>query len=193
MKKTLQYLLIILVICLSSGKELFPDEISIQLRLYEGFREMDFPSSRVISSYHLDRTPQNLNFSNISVSRERDALKRVFNLKDVKLITYGNLLVEGKTKGISSQLFVLNQKSIIIRLILLSRQKNRFNLNVIEARKKQRLCWKAKSSFPRAKPLSSVSRIRKKTYTSFPFPEPVPVEPEKSSRPSQKHIRGRSW
>jgi TonB family protein len=136
MKKTIRYLLFILIIFLSSGKELYSEEIGIQLRLYEGLREMDSPSSRVISAYHLDRTPQNFNFSNVSVSSEQDTLKRVFNLKDVKLITYGNLLVEGKPNGKSSRLFVLNQKSIIIQLTLLSQKKNQFNLNVIEADKK---------------------------------------------------------
>jgi len=112
---------------------------------------MGSPSSRVISSYHLDRTPQNLNFSNLAVSRERDALKRVFNLKDVKLITYGNLLIEGKTKGISSRLFILNQKTIIIRLILLSQEKNRFNLNVIEAKKKTTPLLETKIIIPQNK------------------------------------------
>lgn len=151
MKKIILFILIILAVFLSSGKKLYPEEIAVQLRLYEGIREMGMPSSRVISSYYLDRTPQNLNFSNIPISRERDTLKRVFNLKDVKLITYGNLLIEGKTNGKSSRLFVLNQKNIIIQLILLSRQKSRFNLNVVEADKKSTPLLETKIIIPQNK------------------------------------------
>lgn len=151
MKKTIQSLLIILVVFLGSGKELYPEEIGVQLRLYEGLREMGFPSSRVISAYHLDRTPQNLNFSNIPVSRERDTLKRIFNLKDVKLITFGNLLIEGKTNRKSSRLFVLNNKSITIQLILLTQKTNQFKLNVIETEKKAIPLLETKIIIPRSK------------------------------------------
>jgi TonB family protein len=151
MKKILHIIFIILTVFLVSGQGLYPEQIGIQLRLYEGLREKGSPSSRVVSSYHLDRTPQNLNVSNIPVSKELDTLKRVFNLKDVKLITYGNLLIEGKTKGKLSRLFILNQKSIIIQLTLLSREQNQFDLNVAEADKNTNPLLETKIIIPRNK------------------------------------------
>jgi TonB family protein len=136
MKKTIQYLLIFQMIYLALGVELYPAEIGVQLRLYEGLREKDFVTSRVISSYHLNPIPQKMNFSNIPVSREQDSLKRVFNLKEVRLITFGNLIIQDKNNQKSSQIIVLNKKNITIQLNMISQQKNQFQLNVIENEKK---------------------------------------------------------
>jgi TonB family protein len=136
MKKTIQYLLIFQMIYLALSVELYPAEIGVQLRLYEGWREKDFITPRVISSYHLNTISNKMNFSNIPVSKERDSLKRVFNLKEVKLITFGNLIIQDKNNQKFSKLFVLNKKNITIALNMISQKKNQFQLNVIENEKK---------------------------------------------------------
>ncbi|MCK4942068.1 MAG: energy transducer TonB [Candidatus Aminicenantes bacterium] len=151
MKKTIQYLLIFQMIYLALGVELYPAETGVQLRLYEGWREKDFITPRVISSYHLNPISQKMNFSNIPVSKERDSLKRVFNLKEVKLITFGNLIIQDKNKQKSSQLFVLNQKNLTIELNMISQQKNQFQLNVIENEKKTAPLLETKIIIPHSK------------------------------------------
>ena len=139
------------MIYLFIGVELYPAEIGVQLRLYEGWREKDLITPRVISSYHLNPISKKMNFSNIPVSKERDSLKRVFNLKEVKLITFGNLIIQDKNNQKSSQLFVLNKKNITIELNMISKQKNQFQLNVTENEKKTAPLLETKIIIPHSK------------------------------------------
>ena len=136
MKKAIHHLLIFQMVHLALCLGLPGSETGVQLRLYEGLRKNDPTTSKVISAYHLNIIPGNLDFANIPILKERDSLKRVFNVKDVKLITFRNLLIGEKNQQKSSRLFILNKKNVTIQLTMISRQKNQFQVNVIENKKK---------------------------------------------------------
>lgn len=202
MKKALLFHLVVLMLIGLFCFELSGEETVIRLRLYEGMRENAPSSSEVISAYHLNPAPRNLEKSSVSVASEQNSLKRIFNLKEVKLIAFGNLAIDLEKKGNGSRFFVHNKKSFILQLTMISGKNDRFQLRVMENRDKTSPLLETKIVIPHHKTavigfrdsekqiyFISFSRIRgrgfkNKTETPYEQPELIkkvnPHYPEKA-------------
>jgi TonB family protein len=107
-------------------------EIEFEVRLYEGFREPGSILPEVISSYSLNSTGETGDFPYQDISKERQSLIRIFNLKEVRLITLGNLRIGDLGSQKKSQLIVIKQKNIIIQLAVISKKENQYQVDVFE-------------------------------------------------------------
>ncbi|UCC39606.1 MAG: energy transducer TonB [Candidatus Aminicenantes bacterium] len=109
----------------------------LKLRFFEGLREGAAEPPRSISSSHLQSTVAASIRSKFILAEEIEQIKKVFNLKEVRLITEGDLSWNSKdSKGIS-HLFRLDGK--IYRILITPTEQDRshqFKIEIFEQDKK---------------------------------------------------------
>lgn len=126
--KLLVLLLMVLWICVG----LFAaGDILVNFRFYEGLRGNDLPRTSVITSYHLRPLFVGNIVSDISVDQEKEELKRIFNLENLKLMTQTHWGWKGNQKDKRFQVIILNGYEFVVKLTLREKQDS-FKLEVIE-------------------------------------------------------------
>jgi TonB family protein len=122
-----------------------------RLNLYEGFRGESRGSDKVVSSYYLKLLSDENVFSDIGVSREKQTLKRVFNLTDIKLMTEAIMPLRKEWGKTPFSVIVLNHRRLLIQLSAISIEKNRFRVEVLEDSKPPRSLLESKIILPEKK------------------------------------------
>jgi TonB family protein len=126
--KLLVLLLMVLWMCVG----LFAaGDILVNFRFYEGLRGNDIPKTSVFTSYHLRPLFVGNIVSDIGVDQEKEELKRIFNLKDLKLMTQTHWGWKGYQKEKRFQVIILDGHEFIVKVALRKKQDS-FKLEVIE-------------------------------------------------------------
>ncbi|MCP4156348.1 MAG: energy transducer TonB, partial [bacterium] len=124
-------LLFLCVISLAAGSLWSSPDIEAQLRLYEGFKVKMPAPAKVITSYYLKPISDKNIQSDVDIDKEKNSLKKVFNLKDIKIITKAAMVLSEDGKS-PFQVIVLNGRKLLLQLNPLKNQKNRFKVEVME-------------------------------------------------------------
>lgn len=126
--KLLVLLLMVLWMCLG----LFAaGDILVNFRFYEGLRGNDIPKTSVVTSYYLRPLFVGNIVSDIGIDQEKEELKRIFNLKNLKLMTHTHWGWKVNQKEKRIQVIILNGYEFIVKLAL-RRKPDSFKLEVIE-------------------------------------------------------------
>jgi len=128
----LKAVLILLVFLFVTGSLWATPDVAAQLRLYEGFKEVTAAPAGVITSYYLKPLPGEDVFLEIDISKEQESLKRVFSLKDIKLITQAGLVLAKDSAESPFQVIVLNGRELMLQLAAVDGEKSRFKVAVLE-------------------------------------------------------------
>jgi TonB family protein len=93
--------------------------LDVRLRVYEGLKEGAVKPLRVVTSSFLQSTVSATIQTEFELEKEREKIKRVFNLQDVDLLTEADLKVGDRTRDVARHFFRLNGKgyNVMIRLI----------------------------------------------------------------------------
>jgi TonB family protein len=126
-------------------------DIAAQLRLYEGFRGESSNAAKVISSYYLKQLSREDVFSDIETTKEKNTLKRVFNLTDIKLMTQATMRLRKERNKSPFQVIVLNGRKLLVQLSGIPGQKDRFRVEVFEDIKTPRSLLETKIILPQKK------------------------------------------
>jgi TonB family protein len=108
------------------------DDIAIQLRLYQGFREAESRQSDVVSAYSLEKIFSGNIFSEAEMSKEVKTLAKVFNLQKVKILMNASLVLKVEKGGKSAEVFVLNGRKLVLLLTKVAADKDMFAVEVKE-------------------------------------------------------------
>jgi TonB family protein len=108
------------------------DDIAIQLRLYQGFREAESRQSDVVSAYSLEKIFSGNIFSEAEMSKEVKTLAKVFNLEKVKILMNASLVLKVEKGGKSAEVFVLNGRKLVLLLTKVAGDKDMFAVEVKE-------------------------------------------------------------
>ena len=131
--KYVKYLLIILIsmlfLVLEPAMAADEGDILVHLRLYEGSRGNEVPRSSVVSSYYLKPLLVISEVSEFSLREEKKELKRIFNLKDIKLMTRTQLGWKHGEPQKRFQMMVLNGHEFLVQLTMKDK-KNSFHVEV---------------------------------------------------------------
>lgn len=122
-----------------------------QLRLYEGFK-VDAPApAKVITSYYLKPLAQKDVLLNVATEKEKASLKKVFNLKDIKLITEAYMVLLKGMDKFPFEVIILNGRKMLLQLSPVEGEKDRFKVDVLEKGKKSRSLLQTKFLLPEKK------------------------------------------
>lgn len=105
----------------------------LKLRFFEGLREEAAEPSKFVSSSHLQSTVSASIRSKFILAEEKDQIKKVFNLREVRLITEADLSWSSKDSKNISHLFRLDSK--IYRILITPSERvrtNQFKIEVFE-------------------------------------------------------------
>lgn len=109
--------------------------VPVKMRLYEGFRQGGGSGDKVVSSYYLKPLSREGVSSDKETNKEKQTLKRVFNLTDVKLMTDAAMLLPGDKSKTPSSVVVLNGRQLLVQLSIVDIRQNRFKAEVLEEKK----------------------------------------------------------
>lgn len=130
--KLSKLLLILVLLVLLSGGLLGAGDIVVQLRLYQGFRNEVNVSAVVVKSYYIDQFTGNLIIPEVEIEKEKKALMRIYNLKDIKNISKIDMaLQKGKTNSQAREIR-LNGRTLVMRLSTSAEKDDRFKVEALE-------------------------------------------------------------
>ncbi len=140
MKKNLSIFKIVvalaLLISLMAPLSAAPDVVA-RIRLYEGSKmETDTPA-KVVASVSLKPISQQGVVFEVDEAKEKESLKRVFNLKTISVLARAHMTLPPNTKDSPSEMVVLSGSELVLRLSTIDEKKNRFKVEVREGQKKQ--------------------------------------------------------
>lgn len=137
----------------ASGPGVEQGDVMAWLRLYEGFRGDTNGSEKIVSSYYLKQLPDEKIVSDQDYSREKAALKRVFNLTSIKLMTEANMKLRRDLDKTPFQVIVLNGRKLLLQLSVMGGAglKDRFKVEVLEDGTPPRSLLKSKIFLPQKK------------------------------------------
>lgn len=145
-------LMMILIIFIFFTGTLWPSpDVVAQLRLYEGFKVETAAPAKVIASYYLKPISDEDVFFDVDISKEKASLKRVFNLKDIKLVTQAGMVLEKESARSPFQVIVLNGRKLLLQLSTIEGKKSRFKVEVLEKGEKSRSLLETKIFLPERK------------------------------------------
>ena len=108
------------------------DEIFVQLRLYQGFREVEPKQMEVVSAYSLEKLFGGDIFSEADISQEIESLAKVFNLKKVKILMSASMILKIERVEKTAEVFILNDRRLVLQLTKVAREKDLFTVEVKE-------------------------------------------------------------
>ncbi|MCP4146811.1 MAG: energy transducer TonB, partial [bacterium] len=130
--KTIIKLIMLLLLGLMLSAQLNADgDILVSLRFYEGIKSGDTSKSSVVSSYYLEPLFVGNLVTETGLDKEKNELKRVFNLKDLKLMTSAGWSWRKNQPEKRFQVIILNGHEFVVKLSLRS-VKDTFKAEVIE-------------------------------------------------------------
>ena len=132
MNKHLKYFAIVFIVSLMTGFLFASDVIVTQFRLYEGFKEKTAALTNVAVFYHLKTDHSEEVPSKEAIAREKKALIKVYNLKDLKLITRDSLVLKKSEKKGQFQQVVLGDRELRVQLTPIDEKEDLFKLEVLE-------------------------------------------------------------
>jgi TonB family protein len=175
-------LMMILIIFVFFTGTLWPSpDVVAQLRLYEGFKVETAAPAKVITSYYLKPISDEDVFLDVDISKEMASLKRVFNLKEIKLMTQAGMVLEKESAKSPFQVIVLNGRKLLLQLSSIEEKKNRFKVEVLEKGEKIRSLLETKIFLPEKKTtvLGFEDSSKRIYFLSFHRGKDVPSEPGK--------------
>ena len=199
MKNFIKVLIVLLVLFYAAGflTASGSGDVSAWLRLYEGFRGETNGSAKIVSSYYLKQLPHENIASDEDFSTEKAALKRVFNLTAVKLLTEAKLTLRRDRDKTPFQVIVLNGRKLLLQLSTIggagTGQENRFKVEVLEDGTPPRSLLSSKIFLPEKKSTAlgfedSAGRIY---FLSFHRQKDVPPPPAPPAPPPPKGKKGK--
>lgn len=113
------------------------ENIVVQLRLYEGFKQKGKVSAVVVSSYYLKKLAKEQILSDMQIEKEGKSLQKVYNLESVENISIIGMTL--KKGGENIQDILLGGRKLAVKLSMFPREDNRFQVRVREKGKKAAL------------------------------------------------------
>ena len=120
--------LIVLWLC---GGLFAAGDILVNFRFYEGLRGNDISKTSVVTSYYLRPLFVGNIVSDMGIDQEKEELKRIFNLKNLKLMSHTHWGWKMNQKEKRFQVIILDGHEFIVKLAL-RRIPDSFKLEVIE-------------------------------------------------------------
>jgi TonB family protein len=149
--KILKLIAYVLIVVFSVAPLWGGPDVAAQLRLYEGFKEETAAPARVVTSYYLKPITDESVFSEVDITREKASLKKVFNLKDITLVTQAQMVLFEKLGATPFKLIVLNGRKLLLQMKMIEGEKNRFKVEVMEKGGKVRSLLETKILLPEKK------------------------------------------
>lgn len=135
MSKRKLFFIIFFLLCFSFLSLQADVILDMKLRFFEGVRVGEAEPPRIVTSSYLQPTVTANIVSKFLLSEEKEQIKKVFNLKDVQLITEADLKWESK-KGKIAHVFRINGREYLLRLsplvkeyLVFSKDKNQKGAN----------------------------------------------------------------
>jgi TonB family protein len=88
--------------------------------------------AKVVSAYTLKKGVSTLDNMDVQIEKEKKSLVRIFNLKNIKLITQGDMILKEKKSDQQSLMIVLNEKNFLIQMTLLSQKEALYKIEIKE-------------------------------------------------------------
>jgi len=123
-------LLLALFFSLQIWGHALPD-VLVNLRFYEGIRQQDIDKSGVVTSYYLKSSFPGSMVLDIKLGEEQGEISKIFNLKDIKVISQADWAWKETGEPKQFELIVLNGHKFGIQVTLL-KATDQFNLKVTE-------------------------------------------------------------
>ena len=116
---------IVLILVLLTGLSLLDlmaqSEIDMKMRFFEGVRRGESELPQIVTSSYLQPTVTANIPSKFLLAEEKDQIKKVFNLKDVRLVTEADLNWKSR-KGDLAHIFRLNSHAYRLKLTPVPRE-----------------------------------------------------------------------
>ncbi|MCP5105313.1 MAG: hypothetical protein GY950_18135, partial [bacterium] len=145
----LMLMLLVLSIFAANTSWANPDpDVVAQLRLYQGFKVDAAAPAKVITSYYLKPITGKDVFLDLDISKEKASLKKVFNLKDIEIVTQAGMVLKKGNAESPFEVIVLNGRKLLLKLSPIEEKKNRFRVEVLEKGKKSRSLLESKIYLP---------------------------------------------
>jgi len=122
----------LIIVVLNGAGSLAAGDVTIQLRLYQGFREAEPRQSDVVSAYSLEKIFSGDIFSEAEISKETKILAKVFNLQKVEILMNAGLDLKVEKGGKTAEVFVLNGRRLVLLLTKVAEEKDIFAVEVKE-------------------------------------------------------------
>ena len=182
MKGKRVYLAVFLLFGVSVLSAFAFDTQSIKLRFFEGIKEgMVDPPAFVTSSYLYSTNSARIRTNSI-LSEEQEQIKKVFNLKDVHLITEADLKLGTKNKDQIKHTFRLNETEYLVIIHQeVRKRKRQYRLEVYEQTKEEHnSLLDTQVQLPRKKSVifGFNDKQEKPYFLSLGIPKPALAEPE---------------
>ena len=132
MKKNFKSGIILLILCLFVIQFSISAHSITRIRLYQGYRGSMPKPAKVVSSYYLKKALSKQAFKDVQVYKEKKSLTRIFNLKNIKLITQGEMVLEEKKSTQQSRMMVLDDKNFLIQMTALSQKEKLYKIEIKE-------------------------------------------------------------
>lgn len=123
-------LVLILFFSLHTWAVAMPD-VLVNLRFYEGIRQQDIDKSGVVTSYYLKSSFPGSMMLDVKLGEEQGEICKIFNLKDIKVISQADWAWKETGEPKQFDLIVLNGHKFDIQVTLL-KTTDQFNLKVTE-------------------------------------------------------------
>jgi len=132
MKKIFKFWSLLLLLCLTVTSFNISAQSITRMRLYQGYRGSVPQPAKVVSAYYLKKGLSKQDILDVQIDKEKKSLVRIFNLKNIKLMTQGDMVINEKESSQQSRLMVLNDKNFLIQMTVLSQKKELFKIEIKE-------------------------------------------------------------
>lgn len=132
MKKSFKPGLLLIFLCLALGQLNIFSQSTTRIRLYQGYRGSMPKPAKVVSAYYLKKGMSTQDVLDVQINKEKKSLVRIFNLKNIKLITQGDMILIEKKLSQQSRMMVLNEKNFLIQMTVLSQREQLYRIEINE-------------------------------------------------------------
>ena len=158
------------------------DNQSIKLRFFEGIKEGMANSPAFVTSSYLHSTNMAHIRTNSILSEEQEQIKKVFNLKDVHLITEADLKLSTKNKDQIKHTFRINETEYLVIIHQeIRKRKRQYRLEVYEqAKEDKNSLLDTQVQLPRKKSVvfGFYNKQEKPYFLSLGLPKEILAEPK---------------
>ncbi len=152
MNKLFKSMVIVFMISYTAGLMLTAeDNIVMRFRLYEGFKEKPAAPANVAISYQPKTAQPGESLSEEAIEKEKQALMKVYNLEDIKLLTRESLTLKKGEETPQFHEVILKNREIKIQLTPVAKKEDVFKLEMLEKNKGRKVMLETEILIPQEK------------------------------------------
>lgn len=127
------------------------DNIVMRFRLYEGFKEKPAAPANVAISYQTKTNQSEETLSEEAIKKEKQALIKVYNLEDLKLLTRDSLILKKGEETTQYHEVILKNRELKVQMTPVAKKEDVFKLEVLEKNKGRKAMLETEILIPQEK------------------------------------------